>query len=278
MKEKNFAGFLYKGLTNLGDNIQSVATEALLPKVITRFNRDTLALADWRDDIQLIMNGWFSHNPEMCLPKSPKIHPVFWGFHITDWNTSWEYFSRKPVTNYLKSYEPIGCRDPYTAERLSMLGIETFVSYCLTLTLPHRDKSNNADKIIVVDVPHILLPATLQEQAYYSTHYIPGNLRETIKRIYATNLLNRYKHEAKLVITSRLHCLLPCIAMGIPVVFFNNSTDYRVSWVKDLGVKIYNTNSIDKVDWSPKPINIESQKNDLIKSFFQHIEVMKSLK
>lgn len=278
MNEKNFAGFLYKGLTNLGDNIQSVATETLLPKIITRFNRDTLALADWKDDILLVMNGWFSHNPEMCLPQSQKIHPIFWGFHITDWNTSWDYFSRKSVIDYLKSYEPIGCRDPYTAERLSKLGIETFVSYCLTLTLPCRNESNNANKIILVDVPQLLLPPTLKEQAYCCTHYIPGNLREAIKRIYATNLLNRYKHEAKLVITSRLHCLLPCIAMGIPVVFFNKSTDYRVSWVKELGVNIYDTNSIEKVDWNQKPINFESKKRELINSFFIHIGAIKSLK
>ncbi|WP_073095483.1 polysaccharide pyruvyl transferase family protein [Cyclobacterium lianum] len=48
-----------------------------------------------------------------------------------------------------------------------------------------------------------------------------------------------YKRYATLVVTSRLHCALPCIAMGIPVIFFGNPLDYRVSIIGELGLKIY---------------------------------------
>ncbi|HEY0092602.1 MAG TPA: polysaccharide pyruvyl transferase family protein, partial [Flavobacterium sp.] len=36
----------------------------------------------------------------------------------------------------------------------------------------------------------------------------------------AEDLLNKYAR-AKLVITSRIHCALPCLAMGTPVIFVN---------------------------------------------------------
>ena len=41
MGERHFAGFKYRGLNNLGDNIQSVAVEQLLPTLEQRFDRDT---------------------------------------------------------------------------------------------------------------------------------------------------------------------------------------------------------------------------------------------
>lgn len=81
------------------------------------------------------------------------------GLNITDYNDSWSSFFRKEIVNYLKRYEPIGCRDSYTADRLSQLGVETFVSYCLTLTLLKRECQENCDKVIVVDGEGISLPA-----------------------------------------------------------------------------------------------------------------------
>lgn len=92
MSDLLFAGFEYRGLNNLGDNIQSIAIERLLPAVKIRFNRDTLAQVDPDFPLKIIMNGWFSHFPETCLPLSKRLHPVFWGFHITDWNNGWKYF------------------------------------------------------------------------------------------------------------------------------------------------------------------------------------------
>ena len=162
MGERHFAGFEYWGLNNLGDYIQSVAVERLLSAIEQRFDRDTLAYANPVVSVSIVMNGWFSHHPQTCLPLSDKLTPLFWGFHITDYNDSWSYFSRKEIVNYLKQHEPIGCRDPYTADRLSQLGIETFVSYSLTLTLPKRECQENCDKMIVVDGEGIPLPAELK--------------------------------------------------------------------------------------------------------------------
>lgn len=40
-------------------------------------------------------------------------------------------------------------------------------------------------------------------------------------------ILNYYKDNAKIVITSRFHCAMPCIAMGIPVVFLGDKNSKR---------------------------------------------------
>ena len=76
-----------------------------------------------------------------------------------------------------------------------------------------------------------------------------------------------YQTEARLIITNRLHCLLPCIAMGIPVIFFNNPHDYRVSWVKELGVEIYTLQTVEQVNWNPVAIDFEERKKQLIQAF-----------
>ncbi|WP_279136535.1 hypothetical protein [Parabacteroides johnsonii] len=81
-----------------------------------------------------------------------------------------------------------------------------------------------------------------------------------------------YKTEARLVVTTRLHCLLPCVAMGIPIIFFNNPDNYRTSWVRDIGVEIYELQDIGRVDWNPTLIDIEKRKKDLIKDFLTIIK------
>ena len=273
METSVFAGFEYRGLSNLGDNIQSIATERLLPDITQRFDRDTLAMANPSVPMYIVMNGWFSHQPQTCLPQFKNLQPIFWGFHITDWNDSWNYFSRREVADYLKRYEPIGCRDPYTAERLSKLGIKTFVSYCLTLTFPKRKQIPEDGKVFVVDFPQNSLPEALKRNFVYCSHYTPFKDREDVKRFYAEQLLQIYQNKARLIVTTRLHCLLPCVAMGIPVVFFNNPDDYRISWVKDLGIKINTLKKIDETDWSPHLIDMEGLKSELVKRFLNKVSM-----
>jgi len=54
------------------------------------------------------------------------------------------------------------------------------------------------------------------------------------KRILAQNALDEYREHASLVITTRLHCALPCVAMGIPVVFVGDPDDKRLSPIREL--------------------------------------------
>ena len=151
--------------------------------------------------------------------------------------------------------------------------METFISYCLTLTLPRRKEEPENGKVFVVDAFQVPLPEELKVEAVYYTHTTLFKHRGVLKRFHARQLLQAYLSEVRLVITSRLHCLLPCIAMGIPVIFFNNPHDYRVSWVKELGVEIYTLRTVKQVDWNPVAIDFEKRKEVLIQSFRTKVEI-----
>lgn len=145
-----YVGFEYQGLNNLGDHIQPIAAERILPGIDQRFNRDSLAGAKCTSKHLLIMNGWFSHHPENCLPTNNNILPVFWGFHISDRNNSWQYFLSEDNLEFFKKHQPIGCRDTFTAEKLKAADIQSFYSRCLTLTLPEREKKPD-DGVYIID-------------------------------------------------------------------------------------------------------------------------------
>jgi Polysaccharide pyruvyl transferase. len=280
-----FGGFEYRGLSNIGDYIQSIAAEQFLPEINIRLNRDSLSNYEGEVPVLLIMNGWFSHSPNTCFPPANQISGLYWGFHVTAWNNSWELIAKKESLAYLKRHEPIGCRDRYTAEKLKKNGIDSFYSKCLTLTFPNRLSEPEDGWNILVDAKHLPVPDHILKKSLFVSHEVPYNLPEKIKFIYARYLLNLYKEKARLVITTRLHCALPCIAMGIPVIFFGDENEYRVSLLKDIGLKIYdislfkggkntdvknvnykNHNSIlelDKVNWHPSPIAFEIEKREM---------------
>ncbi len=91
-------------------------------------------------------------------------------------------------------------------------------------------------------------------------------------------LLYIYRRYVKRAVTTRLHCALPCIAMGIPVIFFGNPNDYRTSIIKEPGLDIHKIphqkatrdsigkeleNSFDYINWTPDPIDIQLKKDEI---------------
>lgn len=284
MENHLFAGFNYLQSDNLGDYIQSLAAEQFIPAVHKRFNRDYLGEVKSSKKYILIMNGWFTHSPGSCFPLSPAFRPVFWGLHVTNWNDSWQHLISDPDSlDYLKKHQPVGCRDRYTQQKLANEGIESFYTKCLTLTFPKRNKIIKKELNVIVDVP-ILMPPHIEANSIRLTHHIPKEISEDQKRVKAKELIGFYKNNASTVITTRLHCALPCIAMGIPVIFFGNRKDYRVSILEDIGVPInnfpvnhytYDQNQLEKLkqtvwnetNWNPSVIDFESSKTELIHDF-----------
>ena len=84
---------------NVGDNIQSLAAKQFLPKVDEFINREELA-EHKGDAVNLIMNGWFSHNiscpPQLSWHRSTvatsgffrKRKWSFWAESIHNWAAS----------------------------------------------------------------------------------------------------------------------------------------------------------------------------------------------
>ena len=268
-----FASLKYRISANLGDQIQTIAAEQFLPRVDLRVNRDTLAQANLNETHVLIMNGWFSHGTSSCFPPAENILPIFFGFHITDWHEGriLRYFLNEKCINYLKKNGPVGCRDRKTMERLQERGVDAFYSKCLTLTLPKREVTPNNGKVFFVGInDKASIPDVFKEPPIYVTHGVKDYYPDSIKHQMALHLLKMYKEQARLIVTSKIHCAMPCIAMGIPVVFFGNENDYRISILKDLGLPIYSSmvrkEIVNSIDWDPAPIDIESEKEQISKS------------
>jgi hypothetical protein len=267
---------------NIGDDIQSIAAADRLPRVDLYVDRERLDAVEGPSPVGMIMNAWFLQGRHW--PPSDFLRPIFVGFHVTE--------SRRDLiaqhTNYLKKYEPIGVRDKGTAEFLSSLGVQTEVTYCLTLTFPSRVRAPENGKVLIIDASHINIPRTIRRKAVRLTHSV-GGVRDSTKLLYARELIEFYRDTASLVITTRLHCALPCIAMGIPVIFFGDPADYRTRIVADIGGTIYSRRlheksvvgrtvgwAVNRVDWSPQPIDISPHRERLLRAVSTRLDAVRN--
>ena len=252
---------------NIGDEIQSLAFERFLPRVDERLDRDFLNdVPDEGEKRILIMNGWFTHRPQNW-PPSAAIKPIFIGFHITYHHDCMSYLLAEQSIEYFKQHEPIGCRDSATRDMLNKKGVDAYYSKCATLTFPKRDFSPRRGRVFIVNgreyTPKI--PAALKSGAIRISHDVPIVYGPAIKFAIAKRFLALYRNNADLVITTKLHCALPCIAYGIPVIFFGESNDYRLSILTDLGLSIYGRDAgTADVDWAPEALDIDEEKAVLI--------------
>ena len=139
---------------NIGDAMQIIAVLNLYQKIgidtenVIKVNYFDLQTYDGEEVILPIcfpFYGFNSQNKITCF--SSKIIPVFLSISLFDTNVDDE------EAEYLKKYEPIGCRDAFTAEGLAKRGIKTYLNGCMTLTLDTIQKDTKKSEIICVDVP-----------------------------------------------------------------------------------------------------------------------------
>lgn len=186
---------------------------------------------------------------------SPKIIPVYLGISV---------MSGSVVKGLrMQNFQPIGCRDYHTLMELRKMGLETYYGGCLTIAFPKRTASF-ANKIFIVDVSEnilSLIPQDIKDQAEFITHiYYDDECGGEVK---AREIYARYAKEAKLVITSRIHCAQPCLAMGIPVIFICEIKSFRYEVLKPF-IPIYTISNMNQIDWNPSPPDIEYHKKRLL--------------
>lgn len=275
-----FTSPIFNRFFNLGDDIQTVAVSRLLPKVDGYVCREALNQVD--SECIVPMNGFFMNTQNW--PPSPKIRPVFFAFHVRPESVA-TIFSPEGII-YLKQWQPIGCRDTGTLELMHKHGIQAYYSRCVTLTLPRREETPAEGEVFLVGVSETArqaLPRSLRKQAVVSDQAkVRLPITDTkIKLALAEELLSQYRQRARLVITSKIHCAMPCIAMGIPVVFLYDTTkqnDYRVSIIKDLvginyvhehgfAARLLNRRLSRKINWNPVALDIEPIKAEIREQF-----------
>ena len=299
---------------NVGDNIQSLAAKQFLPRVDVYVNREKLA--EYKGPkLKVIMNGWFTHNIHNWVP-SEDIIPLFVSFHIN--NTAAPFMLSEKGINYLKKHEPIGCRDQFTADTLKSKGIEAYFSGCLTLTLNTYKAADpeRGDAIYIVDplysyprpekifynakatIRNILNGTAFQlskkkrhlkkfisydvlNSAEFINQEPPSNTYTDEEKFeMAETLLKKYA-KAKLVITSRIHCALPCLALGTPVIFVNGFDSFVDSCRFDGILELFNRIDINSKtgDFTTNfDLKDKIDRNTTVKNLEKHHELANSLK
>lgn len=285
-----YRGYHIDKVCNLGDEIQSLAAERLLGGDVDYVPRDDLHTVDKKCVVS--MNGFFLGSDNW--PPSDSIKPVFYAFHVS--KGSEQLICTPENISYLKKHQPIGCRDQGTEQLLKKHGVDAFYSKCLTLTFPRRERKPETGEIFIVGVDRkiqTVIPKSIRKRAIkveQSTVRLPG-LLPSIKRLMAQNLLDTYRDKAALVITSKIHCAMPCIAMGIPVVFLYDrklENDYRIHLIADflpihyvskswLARKVFNPRIYSRrIDWSPDAVEMEAEKKRIRDGFLAAVKRVES--
>lgn len=217
---------VYVKTDNIGDDIQSYAAKQFLPTVDYVIDREALDTFDSHGEVvKAIMNGWYMYS-KFNWPPTSSIDPLWVAIHISenDYFGIGERFLEGIGGGYLRHYAPIGARDVSTMEILEKNHIPAYTSGCLTLTIPQFNDVQKSDEVLLVDVDeeseNIIRRIYSQENIQCTTHNIDAkihskrSMNERVQRVEWT--LRRYQG-AKCVITSRLHCALPCLALQTPV-------------------------------------------------------------
>lgn len=211
---------------NIGDDIQSYAAKQFLPTIDYVIDREALDTFDSHGEVvKAIMNGWYMYS-KFNWPPVSAIAPLWVAMHISenDYFGIGERFLEGIGGAYLRHYAPIGARDVSTLEMLERNHIPAYLSGCLTLTIPQFDNVDKTDEILLVDVDSGCEKAIRElypkENIQCATHHTDAeeySQRTIADRFDGVERLLRRYQGAKCVITSRLHCALPCLALQTPV-------------------------------------------------------------
>ncbi len=252
----------YIGSRNIGDYIQTKAVIDMIHPINHKV-LDREGLNKFKGSkLKTIINGWFMENPKNWPPNN-NISPLFISFHI---NPSAEKDLLKPESlNYLKQYEPIGCRDTYTQNLLHKNGIKSYYSSCITTTIT-RDKyltnKTQPEGVIVIGAFDRLNPSIDFSSIYrlllslikYPIHKLKYLLKKQSFENHLCNqniVVKRYQQitkrkisshnqglklanemlkeiaKSEIIITSRIHAALPALAMGLKVIFINEGLSHK---------------------------------------------------
>ncbi len=232
-------GVLYHRYTkNLGDDIQAYASSRFLPQIDYMVDREELDTfkSENNEAVSVIMSAWMFRK-KWNWPPSQNILPLFVGMHMIRKTIEGK---ASPLVDegfeglggdYLRSYGPIGCRDKPTERSFKRLSIDSFFSGCITLTLPEFEKTKpKKEYICLVDLPkdvekkikNKLKGKNIEVRTY--SHINSDSKKPYYEMTWeerAKNVEERLKiyQNAKCVVTIRLHATLPCLAMGVPVLW-----------------------------------------------------------
>lgn len=225
---------IFSKTDNLGDDIQSYATKGYLPHVDYFIEREAIDkfIPDDSYKVAVIMAGWFLYS-HLNWPPSPFIYPLNISMHF---DTYYSKYLGKPLeknmvlegygAKWLNDNGPVGARDYFTLNLLRGFDIKSYFSGCITTTLKKFPNVNNHNSIVAVDVNPLItekVKSISSKNVISKTHKIKLESYSMEERFQLVEEYLKLYQGASLVITSRLHAALPCLAFETPVLFVKDT-------------------------------------------------------
>jgi len=163
-----------RGSINIGDDLQNVAIENVYRYMgidysdVIRIGLSELATYDGEYVVLPVSFPLYGYREGLYTTMfSSKIIPVFLGLSIMSNN-----FPIDEV-DYLRRFEPIGCRDKYTLDLMRKKNIMAYLNGCMSVTISKIKLSDKNKKVFLVDIPksyYQYIPDTLLNKAEEITH------------------------------------------------------------------------------------------------------------
>lgn len=248
----------YRETYNIGDIIQSLVVQSIIhehgfsPALIDRERSND------REPVEhAIVNGWFAHDVDNTFPLGVA-SPLVIGFHLDKW--SYEGFVHNQLEKWRSLQWPIGCRDPFTLQFLSSLGLDCYLSGCPTI-LSHKILSSPLFKeFLATSVNHPIEdevisnsvlcidynPSTFYNRLYRKSYEIvnisallPPIIQSYSRKVeFTLQYLSFISNWHGLIVTTRLHAILPALSLGKSVIFYGDIRNSRISLLKSLGIAV----------------------------------------
>ena len=191
-------------------------------------HRDASSYCSIPPNTWAITFGWFMHSifGRHDFPLHPHLRPIFISFHCNR-----QAILSPTAIEYLRAHAPVGCRDWTTVDLLLSAGVSAFFSGCITTTLdavfPDLDSQSRPGADAPVAYVDVESPdggesiGHADERVHHET--LAANLRRAIE------VMEDYRSRYSAMVTSRLHCYLPCRSIGMTVQFApRNPADIRL--------------------------------------------------
>lgn len=262
----------YKDTDNIGDDIQTYAQERFLPHVDYLVDRENLEMfvPDKKEKVKVIMNAWYIHDM-FNFDISPYIEPLYISMFLKripykgGITVDTDYLNDN-ILNSLKKYGPVGTRDIHTKKVLDKLKVPNYFSGCMTLTINKFSNIKKEDYIVTVGLKEheieYIRKKTNRKIVKFVQDVKKGSFSDESweqRRKRVEDVLKLYQG-AHLVITTKLHCSLPCLALGTPVLLL-----YDTSFPENedrIGTYLSYLNYIKREDFLNSDIDFENPKEN----------------
>ena len=285
MGDPGFALYSYH-TWNIGDEIQSIAASRFLPRVDYYIDRDRISRFSAPDNqaiIKLIANGWYMQAPYGWPPRDTNIKPLLVSMFLNSEDPTLMRTMLSPESRaFFSQYgAPVGARDKATAALLKHNGIDSYWSGCMTLTLQRESAFPRAEFVLAVDVSDAVyeqLRAQTVRPVLRLTPAFTADLTRAERFALARYYLYLYQ-TAHAVISTRLHAVLPCTALGTPVLLVKRAGKYqtnryagledfvRQTWEQDF---LLGRSGFDIDDPGPNPTHYLTKRDEIAETARQY--------